>query len=91
MAEELSTPIARDDFTHVDLTLVEFNFSLGQLRGVMAAVAFGREDGSGHFDAVRHIETRFSRQQILNNLTTSERDALVSIRAKIINAAKGLV
>ena len=86
MAEPLGNSIQREAVTHVELNLIEFEVGAGRLNGVRATVTFGRETGDG-FSRDKSVELYFDSNQANSSLTVAEKQALSSIRDKILVAA----
>lgn len=86
MATELNSSIPRESVTHVKLGEVTFELDGGQLIGVRAIASFGRETGE-EFTHSKSVEVFFDRDQVNSSLTAAEKQALGSIRDKILTAA----
>ena len=79
MPQAFTVPIAQTDLTHADLSNVIFDL---ENETVQAQVAVGEMDPD--FETVRLVHFQWTQEQVLANLTAEERQALASIRDKIV-------
>jgi len=86
MPTAFQSPVTQPDLTHVDLSRVKFDLDNEE---VSASVGVGTMEPG--FSLRRVIEFRWTQAQVIANLTTEERQALASIRSKIIAHVEGLL
>ena len=84
---ESITPVPRQAFTSAEFGTVEFHFNGGALESLMAFVAFGHIDTNGDFVRRRTVNLEFNKAKVMANLSTAEKAALASIKAKLMQAA----